>query len=80
MVVVEVRDAEYRDVVTLAHDEDGVDDPDLADVAEPCQLGGDAALEEVIVREADDERLNRSDGHADPPVRCRDARDGVSAS
>ena len=51
------------DVVAVAHHERSVDDPDLPDVAEACQLFGDPTLEQVAVREADHECLDGSDGH-----------------
>ena len=67
LVVVEVGHAEHRDVVVVAHHEHGVDDPDLADIAQARQLLGDATFEQVVVRKADHECLDGSDGHGGPP-------------
>ena len=63
LVVVEIRHAQERDVVALAHHEHGVDDPDLADIAQARELVGDASFEQLVVGEADHERLDGSDGH-----------------
>ena len=67
LVVVEIGHAEHRDVVAVAHHEHGIDDPDLADVAQACQLLGDPTFEQVVVRKADHECLDGSDGHGGPP-------------
>ena len=63
LLIVEIRHAQHRDVVAVSHHEHGIDDPDLPDIAETGQLFGDPALEQVVVREADHECLDGSDGH-----------------
>ena len=70
LVVVQIRDAQHRRVVAVAHHERRVDDPDLPDVTETCQLVGDPTLEQIAVREADHECLDGSDAHGEvPPAR-----------
>ena len=63
LVVVEVRNAQHRHLVVLAHDEHGIDDPDLTDVAQASELIGDATFEQIVVRESDHEGLDWSDAH-----------------
>jgi hypothetical protein len=63
LVIIEIGHAQRRDVVALAHHEHGIDDPDLADVTQTSQFFRDPTLEQVVVRKADHERLDGSNGH-----------------
>ena len=63
LLIVQIGHAQHRGVFAVAHHEHGVDDPDLADVTQTCQFVGDPTLEQVAVREADDECLDGSDAH-----------------
>ena len=63
LVLIEIGHAEHRDVAAVAHHEHGIDNPDLADIAQPSQLFGDPAFEQVVVGKTDHECLYGSDGH-----------------
>ena len=63
LLIVEIGHAQRHDVVAVTHHEHGVDDPDLADVAQACELLRDPTLEQVVVGEADHEALDGSDAH-----------------
>src|SRR4051812_44372218 len=60
-------------------DEKGVDDPDGAGLAQPCQLREDLTVE-VRVVEAEDDELDRADGHRDRSSREVAEREAVATT
>jgi len=70
LLVVETRNRQHIDVIAITGDEHGIDDSNLSDITETCQLLGDSTLEHFVVRETNHQPLNRSNRHAEiPPAR-----------